>query len=581
MSSMRSTRGEPVLRKPFRPPEPPTDGEVHTFGDQPEARRFDSLQARTGGGVNLDDALAEALVREGVEVLFTLVDDTILPLVQAAKERGIRIIATRHEQAAVAMADGYARASNRLGVAAVGAGPAVAQIGTALATASRHRSDVAVFAGRTARGLGHHVKRFDEAPLVTAAGATPFPLVEVADAARVLTLALDHVEQGSGPVVLGIPSDLFDSECSPIPPRPARTVRSGEPDEAPLVEAVGALTQARRPILLAGRGAVQSGARQAIIELARRSGALLATTLQARGWFEGVERDISLMGSLASPETRAMVRQADLLVAIGTTLNAYVQGSAFGDELLAPDVQLLQIDTNPAAIGRYLPVDHRLVGDATKCVQALCERTAWPAVGQWKAPNRTPRTRPEAPAGAPLAARSFLASLDAMLPDVRSVTLDCGLFTFAALDQIRCDPEFFHWTLDFGSMGLAIPIGLGAALGRPDVPAYILVGDGGLAMTLSELMTAASHAIPVTIVVLDDGGFGAEVRILEQRGKPPELARYENPDFAAVARALGLDATTVTKAEDLAELRAILGRDRAGPLVVHVRIERDVYAEAA
>jgi acetolactate synthase I/II/III large subunit len=168
-----------------------------------------------------------------------------------------------------------------------------------------------------------------------------------------------------------------------------------------------------------------------------------------------------------------------------------------------------------------------------------------------------------------------------MLPDVRSVTLDCGLFAFAAIDELRCDPEFFHWTLDFGSMGLAISIGLGAALGRSDVPAYIVVGDGGLAMSLSELMTAATQAIPVTIIVLDDGGFGAEARILEQRGQPVELALYDNPDFAVVARAMGLDVTTVIGAKDLRELPAILGRDRAGPLLVHVRIERDAIAEAA
>jgi len=526
--------------------------------------------------VNLDEALAEALAREGVDVLFTLVDDTILPLVQAAKERGIRIIATRHEQAAVAMADGYARASNGLGVAAIGAGPAVAQIGTALATASRRRSRVVVLAGRTARGLEHHVKRFDEAPLVTAVGATAFPLAEAADAASVLTSAFEHVEQGSGPAVLGIPSDLLDSECAPLPPRRPRPVRSGRPDEAPLSEAVGALARARRPILLAGRGAVESGAREAIIELARRSGALLATTLQARGWFEGVEGDIGLMGSLAFPETRAIVRQADLLVAIGTTLNAYVQGSAFGPELLAPDVRLLHIDSDSAAIGRFLPADHRLVGDATACVHALIEQSPQPTAGEWGPTDRTIRARgAEDPAAGPLSVRHFLASLDAMLPPVRSVALDCGLFAFAAIDQIRCDPELFHWTLDFGSMGLAIPIGLGAAVGRPDVPAYILVGDGGLAMSLPELMTAAMHAIPVTVIVLDDGGFGAEARILEQHGKPPDLALYDNPDFAAVARALGLDATTVTNAEDLLRLRAILNRARAGPLVVHGRVERD------
>ncbi len=528
--------------------------------------------------MKLDDALADALAREGVDVLFTLVDDTILPLVQAAKERGIRIVTTRHEQAAVAMADGYARASHRLGVAAVGAGPAVAQIGTALATASRRGSQVAVLAGRTPRELEHHVKRFDEVPLVRATGATAFALVEVADAARVLSLALEHVEGGSGPVVLGIASDLLDCECPPFPARRARLPDRGQVDEASLAQAAGALAAARRPILLAGRGALQSGARTAIIELGRRSGALLATTLQARGWFQGVEHDIGLMGSLASPETRGRVAQADLIVAIGTTFNAYVQGTAFGHEPLATDVQLLQIDTDPAAIGRHRPVAQRLVGDATACVAALCERSPSPAASEWGSIDRVIRTREQAPVGEPLSARGFLASLDALLPDVRSVTLDCGLFTFSAIDELRCDPEFFHWTLDFGSMGLAVSIGLGAALGRPDVPACIVVGDGGLAMSLSELLTAAAHAIRVTIVVLDDGGFGAEARILEQRGKPLDLAWYENPDFAAVARALGLEAITVTSVDDLCELQASLAHDRAGPLVVHVPIERGANA---
>lgn len=526
--------------------------------------------------MKLYEAFAEALKREGTQILFTLVDDTILPLVQAASEAGIRIVATRHEQAAVAMADGYSRAGGFPAVAVVGAGPALAQTATALVTAARHRSRILVLAGQTPEAMAHHVKRFDQAGFVAATGCGVDTVRDDEDASATFYRALRRAGSGTGPTVLCLPADLLERQVVEPFHDPAEVAAAPPaPDEADLARAASMIEAARRPIIVAGAGALQSGAMDGIQALAARSGALLATTLQAREWFRGCAGDIGLMGSLATPSARALFGRADLLVAVGTTLNPYVLGTAFGDALLGAETQLLQIDRDPARIGRDRAVTQAIVGDAGGCVEALLRRLGPGDKPLWVEALPQPSEPSPPPRGGRPSAREFLAALAPMLPTERSVTVDCGLFTFAVVDEIRCRPEQFHWTLDFGSVGLALPLGLGAAMARPELPAFVFVGDGGLAMSVHELMTAAAQGVAVTIVVLDDGGFGAEAHILEERGKPAGLADYPNPDFHEVARSLGVEAARVESLAELETHRGRLGRPEAGPFLLHARVVRD------
>jgi thiamine pyrophosphate-dependent acetolactate synthase large subunit-like protein len=359
------------------------------------------------------------------------------------------------------------------------------------------------------------------------------------------------------------------------------------PDPAAVERAAKLLTTAMRPVLLAGGGAVASGARESLERLADRTGALLATTMQAREWFRGHPRDIGLMGSFATARARDFFGQADLLVAIGTSLNPYIQGTAYGPGgPLAAKAKVIQIDRDPDRINDYQRVELGIVGDAKASVDAILDRLdadyvpgperAWNVEGgaaELPTPPRSASTsRP--------AIRDFLEALDPLLPAERTVVVDCGLFVFSLVDQIHCAPESFVWTMNFGSLGMALPMGIGAAVARPNQPCFVFVGDGGFTMSPQELITATNHGIPLTVVILDDGGYGAEAHILKSRQKPLGLAALTNPDLANVARSMGAEAVTVRNLGDLREVERLIGEKRSRPLVIHALVERDAVHRA-
>jgi thiamine pyrophosphate-dependent acetolactate synthase large subunit-like protein len=278
------------------------------------------------------------------------------------------------------------------------------------------------------------------------------------------------------------------------------------------------------------------------------------------------------MGAFATEQGRALFGQADLLVAIGTSLNPYIQDTAYGPHgHLAPAANIIQIDQDPAHIGDYQPVALGITADATAAVEAISA-----ALGPATKPAWAPGAAPAAPApeDGKLSTAAFLTALDPMLPADRTVVVDCGLFVFPLIDAIRCEPEHFIWTMNFGAVGMALAIGIGAAVGAPQRPCFVFAGDGGFTMAPQEIMTAAANAIPITVVILDDGAYGAEAHLLKKRGKPLDLALLPNPDLAAMARSMGADAVTVRSLADLAGISARLVQPRERPLIIHAIVER-------
>jgi len=522
-------------------------------------------------------AIAEALVREHVDTIFTVIDDPILALVQELSERGIRIISARHEQSAVAMADGYARAAHRLAVCVIGAGPALAQTGTALITAQRNRSPLLVLTGDTPDILRHHVKRFDQRAFIQSTAGAAFMVRDEKNAADMLHDALRHIECGQGPAIVNLPSDVLDGDATQ-PWQKRRLVPPPELPDAMILERIAtALAHAKRPIILAGGGALGCG-RDAILKLAERSGALLATTIRTREWFRGDQRDLGLMGSFSTPAARRVFGQADLLLAIGTSLNAYILGTAYGPgPLLTAGAVVARIDRDDPHRADW-PVEHALTGDARNCVAGLLERLDPGSQPPWAEVSPQPATEPEP---AKFTARAALTALDRMMPEHRMVAVDCGAFVFPVLDAIRCPAESFLWTMNFGSVGLSLAMGIGAAVARPDLPCFIFMGDGGFTMAPQELITAVTYHIAITVVILDDGAYGAEARILEARGKPADLALLANPDLAGMARAMGAQAVSLRGVDDLVLLREQVATPERGPLVVHARVRREDGHHAA
>lgn len=257
---------------------------------------------------------------------------------------------------------------------------------------------------------------------------------------------------------------------------------------------------------------------------------------------------------------------------------------------MSPEAQIIHIDRNPAQIGKTMPVRLGIVGDARASLSALNremeKRQFVRKGGFWNdgvrsviEASRSIGRSSYAESPDTIDPWQLMAEMDKILPKERVVVVDAGFFaTFVVSGMSALDPSQFMWTADFGSVGMGLFQGVGAAVGRPDRHVVVFTGDGGFMMTLEELDTAVRKRIPMTVVIMNDGGFGVEVHSLKEQGKPVDIALYESPDFATVAKGFGAVGLTVRKVGDLGAVAAAVGKgDR--PVVVDVRMNGDVVPE--
>lgn len=533
----------------------------------------------------LHTALADALVAEGTEVVFGLMGDANMHLVADLVERcGVRFVAVRQEGAAVMAADAYSRASGRPGVATVTMGPGLAHTATALTIARHARSPVILVAGDTPVADRLHVQSFDQAAFA-AATAGAFHRVRLpATLAEDVALAFRAVRRGAGPVVLDVGMDL---QAEPRPDGwayrpstallPAAQVPQPDPDRVLAVATL--LTGTRRRVVLAGRGAVAAGARTALLALAERLGAPVATTLRAKDWFAGLPFDLGVAGGFSTDAARRVLGQADVVVAVGASLNSFTTDRG----LLFPQARVVQVTTDPGDVGDPLAPDEVLIADARLAADALTAAVP-PTAETWRdtvvgeladaARERAGVELVEDPEG--LDPRAVVAACNHLLPRNRAVVIGIGHFggfVGPALDV--GDPTALFTPWEFGSIGVGLPFGIGVAAARPDRPTIVFEGDGSLLQALAELDTAARCGLPLLVVVMDDRAYGAEIHKLADAGADPSICHFPARDLGAVALGLGCAARTATTAEALdAALRELFPLD--GPVLLHVPVSRRV-----
>lgn len=532
------------------------------------------------------EALAEAIRAETVDTVFCVPDEVTVHIGQALRELGVRVVRGRHEQNVVAMADGYARATGLPAICAVGHGPAIAQTGTGLATAARRRSPVLVLTPQSDPHRGH-VKEFDTRRFVETTGSRYVSMRGGAWVAEDVHEAFRLVRLEQGPVVLAVPQvHAIEAELPGLwHYEPASELRLQpsvpDPDSDVIDEAAGVLATARKPVIVAGRGAVLAGARDEIRALADRIGALLATSLQARELFRGHPLSIGMVGAYGTDTAVELLAQADCILAVGIALNLYQTGGG----ALAPNAHVIQIDRDPGRIDEFTRVDSAIVGDARSVVQAIntaLERAEISHASAWMSSARervasaarpvleSPPAEPDSSGRVPMT--PILRRLEEKLPRDRVVIVDAGNFVLYTIDEITVpDPTSWVWTSDFGSIGLGLGIGLGTALALPERHCVLFAGDGGFIMSAPELETAARERIPLTMVVLDDCAYRPEVRLLEALGKPADVGLFDEVDFAAVARAFGIPAVTVRAVEDLEAATDLIAR-RDGPALIDAKV---------
>ncbi len=518
----------------------------------------------------------------GISRMFGLMGDANLDLVACCVQRhGLRYFAARTEAGAVAMADGYARVTGDIGVATVTCGPGLTNTVTALTTAVRAATPMLLVTGQIPLDAHSRNQRFDHAAIVAPTGAAVLTVDAPEQLPGCVARALALVRAQRRPVVLNLMVPVLDGpapagDATPTSSAPAAARREAELDRDALQLFAGKLSGAPRAVLLAGRGAVRAGALEAIGLLAERTGAMLATTLCAKDAFAGSPADLGLSGGFALDAAASVLRQADLVLAFGASLNAWttVAGTAYGQ------AEVLQCDSDGAASARAsVPLAGKWQGDAQACARALLQALPQRKKAPWHAGAN--RTEPSAPSAGEAAVdpRWLCARLDHILSRERTLAVDGGHFFEFPSKYIRVpNAQSSLFTLDFGSIGLGMGMGLGAAVALPDSLAVIAVGDGGFMMALPELDTAVRHKLRAIFVVFNDGAYGAEVKHLEERGWSPDLACFEMPDIARVATAMGARGISIRTAQDL-EVHAAEIASATGPMVLDVRVDPAIDAE--
>jgi acetolactate synthase I/II/III large subunit len=530
------------------------------------------------------EALAQAFAAEGVDTHFTLMGDGNMHWVAAMQKLdGMNTFSARHEHCACAMAMGYHLATGKVGVASVTCGPGFTQIMTALTTASRGRIPLVVFAGEAPIHAKWYNQALDQPPFAAACDAHYISAHSPQRMHQYVREAFYVARHEKRPVVLGVPYDL---QKQPLP-----NIGTYQPSSAvlPHVEPtpphphqiellVDKLVRAKCPIVLAGRGVVQSGAAAEVEEVAERSGALLATTLLARGMFDHNPFSLGVAGGFARDIAREAGAKADLVIAFGTSLNYYTvdNGAMF------PKAEVVQIDIEPLGLAHGMKSgDLHLAADAKLAAVAILEKLRTRG-GRTAADIRSPelaRRIKEEPADAAeftvdpgtLDPRRVIAELDRVIPkDFDSVSGSGHQSYFHSVMRGR-KPENYHAIRAFGAIGSGISYAIGVAAARRNGRVALFEGDGSFLMHIQELEMVARHRIKLLFCIFNDGAFGAEIHKLRADGIDDSGSVFGFTDFAAIAKGFGLRGTNVT---DVGQLKPLFdgyqAQDKAEVWNIHV-----------
>ena len=532
-------------------------------------------------------ALADQLEPLAPRGIFGVMGEDTAALITDLCLRGVPFYRARHENHGVGMADGYAWASGELAVATVTRGPGLMNAATAARTASQGGRKVLIISGDVATHMDvvDDYKYVDHGPIAAALGLEYVRVTRPEDASSGLARAVESASSGRT-TLLSIAVDVLHaplgSEAPGAAPPAAAPAAPVEPSGADIAAIAEILSRSERPLLLAGQGAATAMARSALEALAERAGAWLGTTLPAKGLFSGSPYDVGVVGGFSSDPVAPLLADIDCVVALGASLHMHTTGT----RTLFGDATVIQVDTDPEALGRRFPAQLAVLGDAEITARRLLAELPDTGGGarQLHAPALLQRLReplyagPDESTGDRLDPRAVVRALDELLPAERSVVLDSGRFMTSPGRFLRAHAPFtVRHTAEGGSIGLGLGIALGATVARPELTNLLFVGDGGLSMSVTELETAVRHSLPLAIIAMNDSAYGSEVVHLEADGLPTEFATFPEYNFAALARGVGMEAEEVRTMDDLRAAAPRLS-GRTSPILLDVKIRQDLTA---
>lgn len=505
--------------------------------------------------------LCQALEREGVEIIFGYPGGAVIPLYDVLPEFDLRHVLVRHEQGAGHAADGYARATGKVGVCLATSGPGATNLVTPIATAMLDSVPMVAITGQ----VGQAVIGTDAFQEIDITGITipitkhNFLIRSVAEIGPTIQKAFHLASTGRpGPVLVDIPKDVLLA-AGELTPHTKLDMPGYRPTTTPhrrqIRLAAAEIRKSSKPLILAGHGILISGASDELTTLVERAEIPVGLTLLGIGGFPQSHRlCLGMVGMHGFAHANRAIHEADLVIGVGMRFDDRVTGKL---SEFAPNARFIHIDIDPAEIGKNIIPDVPVVGDARQALRMLADELEplthedWlDEIDEWR---RVPayRVRPSRDLGP----QYVMERLHHLTKGNAVVTTDVGQHQMWAAQFYKCDhPNNWISSGGLGTMGYGVPSALGAALGRPESDVWSIVGDGGVQMTLFEFATLVQENARVKIGIINNGYLGM-VRQWQQlfHNRNYSQTLISGPDFVALGTAYGIPSRKVERREEVDE----------------------------
>jgi acetolactate synthase-1/2/3 large subunit len=509
--------------------------------------------------------LWEALVREGVTDVFGYPGGAILPAYDAMLAYPIRHILVRHEQGATHMADGYARASGRVGVAVATSGPGATNMVTGIATAMMDSSPIVCITGQVGSKLigSDAFQETDITGITLPITKHNYLVTSPEDVAPAVREAFAVARSGRpGPVLVDIAKDAQQGSCEvdwdAAEPHLTEAYDAALPGDGTAQEAIELINAAERPLILAGHGVMLSGAERQILDLAERAHVPIAVTLLGIGGVAASHPlNLGMMGMHGEAWVNHAIQEADLLIALGMRFDDRVTGNL---KTYAPTARKIHVDIDRAELNKNVRVDVAIAKDLRAALDewiphvATRDRSPWLARIAALKGDSAVRDIQNLPDNGHLYAAHVINDLWRLTSGDAVVVSDVGQHQMWEAQYYKHDRSRSLITSGgLGTMGFALPAAIGAKVARPDAEVWVVVGDGGFQMTMAELATIAQEHLNVKVAIINNGYLGM-VRQWQEFFYDKRYAATPllNPDFKKLAEAFGIAATRVSRRSEVA-----------------------------
>jgi len=528
--------------------------------------------------------LVESLQREGTEIIFGYPGGVVLPIYDELYDSSLRHILVRHEQAAAHAADGYARASGRVGVCLATSGPGACNLVTGIATAYMDSVPIVALTGQVPTNLlGNDAFQESDITGITMPVTKHNYLVKRAeDLSRVVKEAFYVAGTGRpGPVLVDIPKDVSTTSVKDVPVPEKVQLRGYNPTysghKRQIEKALQLIMAAERPVIYAGGGVILSNASAELISIATELGIPVTTTLMGLGCIPcDHPLNLGMLGMHGTEYANFAITECDLLFAIGVRFDDRVTGKT---ETFAPHAKIIHIDIDPAEIGKNKRVDVPIVGDTKTvltdmltCMKKKGVHDSWiRKIKHWKQHHPL-----KCPDDGCLHPQYIIRQMSELLKGDAVIVSEVGQNQmWAAQHFCFRHPRTWITSGGLGTMGYGLPAAMGAHFARPDVPVFDIAGDGSIQMNIQEFGTIAHYNIPVKIAILNNRYLGMvrqwQELFYDRRYSYTELPSVE---FVKIANAYGIEGIKVESPDEvMPALKAAIECD--GPFVMDFRVERE------